>query len=259
MAERDRDYRIAYRSRELDREAERYEDTRRRMPTALDPYAYPEDRLELKQAVAETKARNARLRDEYRKYDSPTRTRANEDDVSISTARQPARASTTKTTYSVTDTGLAKESEVTTRAPTAIPAREPARASTLRDRDQYDEIGASTRSSRAYDDRDYTRSERIYDIERPRREAGGYVVDIGDADIIGIRSGPGLVESDRGFAGYRNDPYENEPVRRIQTREMPIRSSAYRDSAYAERMGPRTSAPSLDDDVPPYIIVKRWC
>lgn len=261
MADGDRDYRVTYRTREIERDpAERQREARRRIPTALDPYAYPEDRLELKQAVAETKARNARLRDDYRKYDSPTRPRASDDDVGASIIREPAKAGTTKTTYSVTETGLAKESEVTSRAPTAAPAREPApptRASTYREKDEYDLTRTSTRTSaRPYDDREYVRSERVYDVERPRREAGGYVVDVGDADIIGIRSGPGLIEPDRGFAGYRMDPRNYESPRDNYPRDAPSRGPTYSKSFYDDRQTTRSSAPVLDAE-PPYMSGAR--
>lgn len=254
MADRDRDYRLLYKSRDIDRDTERYEDARRRLPTALDPYAYPEDRLELKQAVADTRATNLRLRDDYRKYDSPMRGRAGDDNASISTVRDAGKAGTTRTTYAVTDSGLAKESEVVTHAPTAVSAREPTaptRAPTYRESDEYDLSRTSTRSSaRPYDDRDYVRSERIYDIERPRREAGGYVVEIGDADIVGIRSGPGLVEPDRNVGAYRNDPRSIDPPRDSYPRDAPVRNPGYSRSVYVDRQDARTSATSLDNEQP---------
>lgn len=253
----DRDYRITYKTREVDRDSERYEGSRRRIPTALDPYDYPNDRDELKRGVAESRVRNARYRDDYREYESPVRRETMiRDEVSTSTARDTQQLGATKTTYSVTSAGLEKESEVSVRTPGATVPREAAsvsRHTDYRERDDRELSRTSTRTSaRAYDDRDYSRTERVYDVERPRREPGPYVVDMRDAEILEIYPGGKIRESDRGFAGYRNDPYSEAPSRSSYVRGPAPRSPAFRQSETiaVERDDVRTSAPSVQGGGP---------
>ena len=171
----DRDYRKPYRSGEVDpRDADVYDAPRRRIPTALDPYLYPEDRDELKRNIAEVKARNAKYHlDEYRDYDPPARREVSRDDISTSTIKEAARAGTTKTTYSVTPAGLEKESETKSRIPTTARLPVPTDAAPSvsrpdrRGRDEYEAARSTVRgSARPYGDREPVRTERLYDPER---------------------------------------------------------------------------------------------
>ena len=247
----DRDYRVTYRSRPLDSDNIPI----RRIPTALDPYEYPEDRAELMRAVAESKARTARYRDDYSEYEAPVRRRDNfRDDISVATSKGPARPGTTKTTYSVTDAGLEKESEVNAKPPTRAPFQDlpptgSSRLAQYRERDDF-ERSSIRNASRPYVDREFDSTERVYDYERPRREGGAYVVDVRDADAVDIYPAATARESNRGFGGYRNDPYDDQPPRSSYIRPPPTQDLGYRESrvVYTEREDARTSAPSLQDD-----------
>lgn len=248
----EKDHRVTYRSREVDpRGADRYGAPRRRIPTALDPYVYPEDRDELKRNVAQAKARNARYQpDEYRDYEAPVRRELSRDDVSTG-IRETAKPGATKTTYAVTSAGLEKASEVSTRAPTAARTSAPAPSTSRydrRERDDYEAPRSATRTvARPYDDRDYPRTERIYETEKPRREGGAYVVDLLDVDVIDVRAGQGAQEADRGFAGYRGNPYTDTP-RDAYGRGPAPRDYGYRpaEAGYDDRQAGRTSAPAVD-------------
>jgi len=262
----ERDYRVKYRSREVDPpDADRYEGPRRRIPTALDPYAYPEDRDELKRNIALVKARNAKYQsDEYRDYDTASRREVHRDENSSYGPKDTAKPGATKTTYAVTEGGLEKESEITMRPPTA--ARGPAPADPgpsmsrdhRRERDDYEIASHSTRTTaRPYDGSDYARSQGLYEIERPRREAGGYVVDMRDADVIDVYAGAGAREPDRGFAGYRGDAY-NDSVRDTYSRGPPPGDNGYRrnESGLGHQRGGRSSG-SLVDSGGPYMSGAR--
>lgn len=254
MAERD--YRVTYKTQEVSRDSDRYDGPRSRIPTALDPYDYPNDRDELKRAVAESRVRNSRYRDDYRDYESPVRSSTIRDDVTTSTIRDPARSAATKTTYSVTPAGLEKESEVSLRKSGTTAPRESvvaSRQTDYRERDEYDLSRSTTRSSaRQYDDRDFSRTERVYDVERPRRDPGPYVVDVRDAEVLEIYPDGRVREADRGFGGYRNDPYNDRPPRGTQSRGLPARSPDYRQSEvqYLGRDDARTSAPTIQSSGP---------
>ncbi|KAK5098145.1 hypothetical protein LTR70_004390 [Exophiala xenobiotica] len=257
----EKDYRVTYRSREVDpRDADRYDAPRRRIPTALDPYVYPEDRDELKRNVAQAKARNARYQsDEYRDYEAPVRRELTRDDVSTST-RETAKPGATKTTYAVTSAGLEKASEVSTRAPAAARTSAPAPAPVdpapsisrydRRERDDYEAPRSATRAAASpYDDRDYPRTERIYETERPRREGGAYVVDLRDVDVIDVRAGQGAQDADRGFAGYRSDPYSDIPR---DTYSRGPRDYGYGQAqvGYDDRQGGHTLGAAVDSGGP---------
>lgn len=250
------DYRVTYKTREVDDDR-----PRRRIPTALDPYLYPEDRNELKRNVALAKVHASRYANEGRDpqdFETSIRRETIRDDVSRTTARGPAQPGATKTTYSVTSAGLEKESEVPlrgatkTREPTvaAGPSPSVARRSEYRefddievDRERTTTIPVRTvrGSAKPYED-DYSRYERVYEVERPRKENGVYVVDARDADVYY----GGARESDRGFAGYRNDVYD-EDYRSGPSRAGPTRESDYRKSEviYSSRDDYRSSAPSI--------------
>ncbi|KAK5106589.1 hypothetical protein LTS08_000710 [Lithohypha guttulata] len=238
----DRNYRVSYKTREVDHDEARFEEARRRLPTALDPYRYPEDREELKRAVAETKARNARYRDDYREYEAPIRRQTLREDVVDKIPEDLPRPSATKTTYSVTAAGLEKESQVMTRGPTAPVDREAgsvrARQGQYEDNNKYIAARSEKPSDRRYDDRYYGRKDRDYEVERPRYEGGAYVVDMRDADVVDIYSGSRAREPDRGFGGYRNDRY-NDPAPEAHGRSGGYRSSG---AVYAERDNQRASA-----------------
>lgn len=254
----ERDYRVTYRSQEADpRDVDRYDAPRRRIPTALDPYLYPEDRDELKRNVAEVKLCNAnRHAEEYGDYDRPSR-REVHDDVSKNTVRGTTKPETTKTTYSVTSAGLEKESETTSRVPIAARVPPPVDPAPIvsrrerRERDDYEASPPSIRTSgRPYGGREYAPMEGDYEVLRPRREGGGYVVDMRDADVIDVYSPNSAREADRGFAGYRGGDYD-DPPRNTYSRGPPARDYNYRPrmAEYGDRDG-RSSAPSLHDDGP---------
>jgi len=238
----EKDYKVTYRSREVDpRDADRYDEPRRRVPTALDPYLHPEDRDELKRNVAEAKARNARYQqDDYRDYEAPVRGQIPRDDVSVG-AREPAKPGAKKTTYSVTSAGLMeKASEVSVRAPTtaartSVPAN-PAPPVSRYGRRERDDDYETPRSAAAiritappYDDREYQRVERAYEPDRPRREGGARVLDLRDVDVLDVRIGTGAQDADRGFAGYRGDSY-SDVSRDTYSRAAPPRDYGYRPS-----------------------------
>lgn len=190
MAERD--YRVTYKTREVDDDR-----PRRRIPTALDPYLYPEDRDELKRNVALARVGASRYANEGREpqdFETSVRRETIRDDVSRTTARGPAQPGATKTTYSVTSAGLEKESEVTlrgatkTREPTvaAGPSPSVSRRSEYREVDDIEidrertttmPIRTVRASTKPYDDQDYSRYDRVYEVERPRKENGVYVID----------------------------------------------------------------------------------
>lgn len=264
MAERD--YRVTYKTREIDpRDDDRYEDPRRRVPTALDPYRYPDDRDELKRNVALAKARAASRydTDDYRDLDASVRRDTVRDDFSSSTIRGVPRPATTKTTYSVTSAGIEKESEVKTRATTQ--ARGPSAAASTpsmprrtdyREHDDYDLEWTSTvpvrsslhPSTRPYDDREYSRMERVYDVERPRKENGVYMIDARDADVY--VSGDSR-DFGRDAAEYRSSAIGDE-YWSSQTRIAPSRVPGSRQSevVYSNRDNYRSSAPSIHVDSP---------
>jgi len=260
----ERDYRIKYRSREVDpSDADRYEGSRRRIPTALDPYAYPEDRDELKKNIALVKARNAKYQpDEYRDYDTAIRSDVRRDDNSPYSSKDTAKPGATKTTYAVTEAGLEKESEIAMRPPPTARGSEPADSGPSmsrdrrRERDEYETASHSTRTTaRPYDDSGYARAQGRYEVERPRREAGGYVVDMRDADVIDVYSG--AREPDRGFAGYRGDTYNDSP-RDTYSRGLPPGDNGYRrnESGLGYQRGGRGSS-SLVDSGGPYMSGAR--
>lgn len=267
----ERDYRVTYRSRELD-EDER--DGPRRIPTALDPYLYPEDRDELKRNIAMMKARNRGYEDDYRrttvhdddhsttavKYKSRPSTRTTMYDDPLSTVvrentRENARPGTTKTTYSVTEAGLERESDRArrpvqpSRQDTVFPEESISRQSSFEESEKinvrreksraktmpHESIAAATSersrggSRRAdiaddryydrYDDREREYSVMDYEVERPQKKGGVYVVDIGDS---------------RGFGGYRGDPYEDAKSGFSRGTSRPVAKEEKR-SVYVER------------------------
>lgn len=242
----ERDYRVTYRTREIDpRDDVAYEKSRRRVPTALDPYRYPEDREELKRNVAEVKARNKRYHDDRdRDYDSPSRQGVYRDDLSNSTVKGTVKPETTKTIYSVTSAGIERETETRTAGPV------PKAATTIyRQDDDLDYRRPTARGSgRPRNDRDYAPADGGYVRERPPRETGGYVVDMRDADVIDVYTGSGARESERGFAGFRNDPYEGD-YRRDYGRNSTYRSSRHRE-VDRNRGTPSSSASSLQGGGP---------
>lgn len=224
------DYRVTYRTREVDHDDERFERARTRIPSALDPYRYPDDREELKRAVASTRTRDARYEDDYPR-EMPVRQRPLRDDVSESTIKGTQRPGTTKTTYSVTPAGLEKESVISDRVPPTITS---SRGERRREEDRYD--ARSSAPDRINDDRSYRRDDRAYAferpvVERPRREGGAYVVDT-DADHVSVYAGQGLRESDRGFGGFRNDPYNYDSPRSGYSRGPAHKSS---EAVYGQR------------------------
>lgn len=255
------DYRVTYKTREVDDDR-----PRRRIPTALDPYLYPEDRDELKRNVALARVHAPRYVNEGREpqdFETSVRRETIRDDVSRTTARGPAPPGATKTTYSVTSAGLEKESEVSLRptksrepALAAGPSPSAARRSEYREVDDIEidrqrtttmPVRTVRASTKPYDDQDYSRYERVYEVERPRKENGVYIVDARDADVYY----GGARESDRGFAGYRNDVYD-EDYRSGPSRAGPTRESDYRKSEviYSSRDDYRSSAPSVQSGAP---------
>lgn len=194
MAERD--YRVTYRTRGAD-DDEGYDGPRRRLPTALDPYLYPEDRDELKRNVAMAKTRNRRYRDDPREYEVPSRANTIRDDqstsavkynsrpatrtttyddgvttVALGNVKENARPSTMKTTYSVTQAGLEKESEVTmrpkasaqARPDTVLPRESISRRQSFREHDEIDIERERSRGQSTYRERD----EIDIDVERSK-------------------------------------------------------------------------------------------
>lgn len=240
------DYRVTYRTRETDpRDDVAYEKSRRRVPTALDPYRYPEDREELKRNVAEVKVRNKRYHDDrYRDYDTPGRQDDYRDDLSNSTVKGTSKPETTKTIYSVSSAGIERETETRTAGPV------PKTTTTVYWRDDdFDYRRPTVRGSgRPRNDRDYAPVDGGYIRERPPREAGGYVVDMRDADVIDVYTGSGARERERGFAGYRNDLYGDD-YRRDYGRNSAYRSSRHRD-VDRNRGTPSSSASSLQGGGP---------
>lgn len=282
----DPDYKLVYKTRDIDlRDPDAYNKARARIPTALDPYRYPEDYDELKRNVAQVRARNERYRGEdYLDHEPPRRSATLRDDVSasagvgIGVGRNSPRPATTKTTYSVGLRGLEKESETTRPAPL------PSVGKTMRD-DDFEIRGVSTRGlapsvartvkeddfeisgvssrgpARPYDNRDYSRTERIYDIERPERVGGAYMVDMRDASVADVYTGNGARDADRGLGGYRNDPYEyeREPLRDYpRDPPPPPRASTFRESEnFYARDSQRASAPIVVAADRPYMSGAR--
>lgn len=245
---------MTYRGREVDqRDADRYDAPRRRIPTALDPYAYPDDRDELKRNIAMVKARNAKYHsDERGDYDPPLRRDVSRDDISTKSVRGTTRPDTTKTTYSVTSAGLEKESETISRPTAPVDTSAVLTRYDRQERGDYEPARSSIRGpTRPYDDREFARTERIYETERPRREAGGYVVDMRDADVIDVYSGSGARGGDPGFVGYRGDPYD-DALRDPYSRGPPPRDYGYRrsEAVIVDRDDGRTSASSLKSGGP---------
>lgn len=279
----ERDYRVTYRSREADDDDRR--DSRRHFPTALDPYLYPEDRAELKENIAMMKARNRGYDDDFRhdrsaarameidddysttavKYRSRPTTRATDYEDGLDTpvrenTRQNVRPGTTKTTYSVTEAGLERETE-SSRRPKSTPQRRDtvypgesiSRQSSFEESKKTDvrversrvqsmprePVAASERSrgvsrqtgfvADRYDDRERDYSVMDYEIERPYKQGGVYVVDIGES---------------RGFGGYRNDPYEDAKSGYTHGTSRPLTREDKR-TIYAERDDARSSMHSL--------------
>lgn len=256
----DRDYRVTYRTREVDRGGER--DARRRVPGALDPYLYPDDRDEMKRSVALARVRASRYDsdDRDRDFEISSRRETIRDDVSNSTARPGA----TKTTYSVNSAGVEKESEVTLRSTTkgresTVATSSPAvsRRTELRERDEVEvdrertstlPIRTSNRASAREYDRESLRTDPLYEIQRPRKENGLYVIDARDADVY--ISGGGR-DSARTYEGYKDDVYDSE-YRSRQSRNGPTRESDYRQSevVYSSRDDYQSSAPLVNSGTP---------
>ena len=146
----ERDYKSVHRYGDSDSRIDNEYGSRRRIPTALDPYEYPDDRDELKRNIAEVKARNKRYQEQF-EY--------SRDD------RAYPRPQTSRTTYSVGDAGIGRERELT--------RLNPAPRSVRRGHDQRDTrtIVSRPREEQYASDHDYIH-------ERPQHTRDGYVVDV---------------------------------------------------------------------------------
>lgn len=248
----DRDYKVVYKAKEVGRSDDDL--SRRRIPTALDPYDYPNDRDELKRGVAEAKIRASRkyYNDSHDDFDEPLSRQVARsdyrDDRSLASATEGTATKLTKTTYNVTSDRAGRDAYVTgARSVTTSGPAPSSSASQMREDGQRDITPTRYDPRPPPPPRDYLPAG--YNVEVARPQHGVYIVETARGNDIDVYVGH--KDIDRGFGGIRDERYIEDAYGRGPSPD--VRPKPYYRDGYAyydQRGDTRSSTRALESSGP---------